>query len=67
MNKTTETGFGTCSAKWVFLEIAENSEERTFVGVSFWYSCKVPLRNFIEKEILVQMIFSREVTHIQIW
>lgn len=48
MNKTTEAGFGTCSAKWVFLEIAENSEERTFVGVSFWYSCK-PEKNSHQK------------------
>ena len=54
-----ETFFQRCSAKKMFLEISQNSQESTCARVSFLIKLKAQACNFIEKETLTQ-VFSCE-------
>ena len=48
-----------CSAKKLFLEISQNSQENTCARVSFLIQLQASAWNFIKKEVLAQ-VFSCE-------
>ena len=52
-----------CSAKKVFLEISQNSQEKTCARVSFLINSRLQACNFIKKETLA-MVFSCEFCEI---
>ena len=52
-----------CSAKKLFLEISQNSQENTCARVSFLIQLQASAWNFIKKEVLAQ-VFSCEFCEI---
>ena len=47
-----------CSVKKVFLKyFSQNSQENTCAGVCFWWSCRIEVCIFIEKETLAPVFF----------
>ena len=59
-----------CSVKKVFLEISENSHEKTFARVSFLINCRPKAYNFTKKQPLAQVFsceFSETFKNLFIW